>query len=67
LQVASANTAGGRSASAKEWRESIVVGVTKPIPGSGAMKPRRPRNDDKEWVRGRTRNDDVGMHTAARE
>jgi len=35
-----------RSASANEWREPIVVVVTKPIPGSGAMRPRRPRNDD---------------------
>jgi len=46
-RIASAKTAGARSASAKKWRASIVVGVTKPIPGSGAMKPRRPRNDDR--------------------
>jgi hypothetical protein len=50
-RIANAKTAGARSVSAKEWRESIVVGVTKPIPGSDAMKPRRPRNDDKEQVR----------------
>jgi hypothetical protein len=35
-----------RSASAQEWRVSIVAGITKPIPGSDAMEPRRPRNDD---------------------